>query len=97
MIDKIARLESQYAIMRFMGKAALLPHTIFNALQSLVDGEYLAITKIDYGVNYYKVTEKGKEYLNRNYDLRVMCEYVDTIDDSQFFSKILQQLENRDK
>jgi len=93
-IHRIPRLESQYTIMRFMGKAALLPDIIFGNLQSLVNDGFLEITKIEYGVKYYEITFKGKDWLDRHYSLKEISEYVDTIDSSGFFSKILVDLEN---
>ena len=97
MIDKIGRLESQYSIIRFMSKAQLLPTTIFGTLSSLVEEDYLHITKIEYGVNFYKVTSKGKDYLDKNFNSKTICEYADTIDPTGFFSNILLQIENKDK
>ena len=93
-INQIPKCDNQYSIMRFMGKASLLPDMIFGTLHSLVNNEYLEISKAHRGVEYYRVTFKGKMWLRNNYDLKSTSEYANTIDTTGFFSKILLEIEN---
>lgn len=86
---------NQYRLIRFFGKASILPDMVFKALNELEGEGYIEVVDVKYTVKHYDLTSKGESYLSQNYNFENICSFVNSIDESGFYEEILTNIKNR--